>query len=433
MSEQSLPASRSLRDTAWVNSTYFAEGYPFILVRFLASAFFTQLGVKERYLGFLNFLGIPWNLKFLWAPLLDLYGTKRRWLIGIEITLSVLLLILAGLAGWAYNAIAIPDTLLQAISQHQILQLITFILIAIAFVAATHDIAIDAYYLAALQSPTAQACYTGDRVLSYRIAVIYVKSGLVALVAVVGWFAGWMIAALTMSVLCIAHALWLPQPETSVAPRAHWRDTLREFAHSFRTYLDQPRVFVMLAFILTYKLGDELIFSMNSAFLLRELGLTTAQLAWVAGLVGTTATIAGSLLSAWWIARVGLARAIWPLTLLMNVNIWAYVLLAWFKPNPATLAGISWIAIADGYELFAAGLGNAVLLTYLLRTCRPEFKAGHYAIGSALISLGGTLFGGFGGILVEQMGYTWFYILSFLATIPAMALIRWVPYLGDRN
>ncbi|MBM4398510.1 MAG: hypothetical protein FJ087_22855 [Deltaproteobacteria bacterium] len=134
------------------------------------------------------------------------------------------------------------------------------------------------------------------------------------------------------------------------------------------------------------------------------------------------------MLSAWAIKRWGLRRAVWPLTLGMNLNIWAYVGLAWLAERTwvagvAPLPEVSTVAAIYAYEQFAAGLGNAVLVVYIMRTCKMEFKASHYAIASAIASLGGTLFGGFGGVIVERVGYVWLYILSFLAALPSMACL----------
>jgi len=419
------PRGRESRTTAWVNSTYFAEGLPYMAVRYMSTVFLTDLGVREAYLGFLNFLGIPWNLKFTWAPIVDLLSTKRRWMLAIQLLIAVALTAIAGLTLWA-GPVSAPVV--------RVVDAIVFIIIGLAFVSATHDVAIDAYYLAAIRNKEDQARYSGDRVMSYRMAVIYAKSLLVAAAAIVGWATSWALAALTMAALFVFHSWYLPEPET---PGASVRASVKAFGHqfliAFRTYLDQPRVALMLIFVTTYKLGDEIMFSMNTPFLLRELGVTKVQLSWLAGILGTVGSIAGSMLAAWYISRVGLKRAIWPLTLLMNVNILAYVALAYWRPSAATPDGIAWIAVIHAYEQWAAGLGNATLVVYLMRTCRPEFKAAHYAVGSAVMSLGGTLLGGFGGLIVEAIGYVWLYLIGFFASIPSMLLIFWIPYLDGKR
>ncbi|MDZ4224389.1 MAG: MFS transporter, partial [bacterium] len=148
---------------------------------------------------------------------------------------------------------------------------------------------------------------------------------------------------------------------------------------------------------------------------------------WLSGVVGAASTVAGALFSAWWIKKWGLKKTIWPLTLLMNVNIWAYVGLAYYKPLATTPIGIATIAVVHGYEQWAAGLGGTVLMVYLMRLCKVEFKAAHYAIGSAIMSLGSTFVGGFGGFFVEAFGYTQLFILGFLASIPSMLLLFWLP------
>jgi len=417
----------------WVSSTYFAEGLPYMLVRYLAGVYLTDIGVKEAYLGFLNFLGIPWNAKFLWAPAVDLLGTKRGWLLRME------LLVVAGVLAVALLTLAGPPVVAAGVALDTAdggmwaVRAILAILVILAFVAATHDVAIDGYYMRAITDPREQAAYTGLRVMTYRLAVIFTKSVLVALAGWLTWAHGFLGGAACMGGLLLFHRLRLPRVEVprdgpSRAPRA----VLSEFGRAFVTYLDQPRIVLVLAFVITYKLGDELLFSMNTAFLMRELHVTKVQLSWLSGVVGTVASIAGSLASAWAIKRFGLRRAIWPLTLAMNVNLWAYVWLAWALPDPATSGGLATIAAVHAYEQLAAGLGNAVLVVYIMRTCRPEFKAAHYAVASALASLGGTVFGGFGGVIVEAVGYVDLYLLSFAVALPSMVLLYLLPLPEDR-
>jgi len=186
-------------------------------------------------------------------------------------------------------------------------------------------------------------------------------------------------------------------------------------------------VILVVLFIITYKIGDEILFSMGTPFLMRELGVSKAQLSWLSGILGALGAILGTSFGGLWIKKKGLKKAIWPLTILMNFNIWAYVWLAWSLPQAQTPWGLTFIAAVHTYEQAAAGLGNAVLIVFLLRTCKPEYKASHYAVGSAIMSIFSTLFGGFGGIIVEMMGYLNLFIMAFCASIPAMLLMVWVP------
>jgi PAT family beta-lactamase induction signal transducer AmpG len=411
----------------WVFSTYLAEGLPFAIIRILSSVFFTDIGMKERYIGYLNFLGIPWNLKFLWAPFLDIIGKKRTWMILIQAAISLLII------GLSFVCFLAPE---QA-QAGWLLAFISLTFVVLAFLSATNDIAIDGYYMEGLTDPKEQAAYTGTRVLAYRVAVVLVRSGFVALAAFAAarlggadkyqpWGYAFGAAALTMLLITLFHAWQLPCFEKDRA-RGSLTGMVRDFGRAFGTYFEQEKVVLVIIFIITYKIGDEILFSMGTPFLMRELGVTKAQLSWLGGILGALGTIAGTSLGGLWIKKKGLKRSIWPLTILMNFNIWAYIWLAWHRPSAATASGLAVIAVIHCYEQMAAGLGNAVLLVYLLRTCKPEFKASHYAVGSAIMSLFSTFFGGFGGVMVEKMGYLNLFILAFCASIPAMVLMFWVP------
>lgn len=412
------PASkRKLRTTLWVFSTYFIEGLPRTIVISIGTVFFTDLGVREALLGFINFFGIPWNLKFLWAPFLDIFSTKRSWMLRVQFILTILLFGIALLAGMHARA---PST--------SLLQAIAFLFVGFSFVAATNDIAIDAYYLEGLTHRDDQAAYSGLRVLAYRIAIIYARSVLLAIAGAANWFWGFSAGAATLFAFLLLHRFLLPRFEDERKRRRLTAHEVRSsLAESFLAYIRQKRFLLVICFLISYKLGDEFLFCMKTPFLMRELGCTKAQLSWLAGFVESFATIAGTLLGAWWIKRATLTKAIWPITLLMNVNIWAYVALAALRPQAATASGIWLIAAIHGYENIAAGLGTAALMIYLMRLCVPAYKAAHFAIGSAIMSLGATVFGGFGGIIVERIGYTNLFILAFFAALPAMALLPFVP------
>lgn len=413
----------------WVFSTYLAEGLPYAVIRILSSVFFTDIGLKERYLGYLNFLGIPWNLKFLWAPFLDILGKKRSWMVVIQ---GLITLFTAGIAYACFSARFHPDP-------GWVLALVSVSFIILAFLSATNDIAIDGYYMEGLTDPKEQAAYTGYRVFAYRMAVILVRSGFVALAAYFAsklggaekyqpWGYAFAVAALSMFLLTLFHAWQAPRFEKDRSASNHSLTAMaKEFGRAFTTYFDQERWALVIIFIITYKIGDEILFSMGTPFLMRELGVTKAQLSWLGGILGAFGAIAGTSLGGIWIKKKGLKKAIWPLTILMNFNIWAYVWLAWHLPSAGTPQGLAIIAAVHCYEQMAAGLGNAVLIVFILRTCKPEFKASHYAVGSAIMSLFSTFFGGFGGVMVEHMGYLNLFILAFCASIPAMVLMFWVP------
>ncbi len=421
-------ASDSRRHICWVMTTYFAEGLPFMVVRILSSVFFTQLGVKERYLGYLNYLGLPWNIKFLWAPLVDGWGTKRGWQIALQLGLALLTALIAILAHFAASS-----------EGGVYLELIAAVFVVMAFLSATNDIAIDGYYLEAIPAREDQALLSGYRVLAYRLAMVFARSGIVAFAAwlmssaTVGthyhaWALAFSLTAAVLGSLALGHALLLPKigaPKSDV--ESQFARAKRVFKQGFLTYLAQPQIGLILAFIILYKVGDELLFSMVTPFMLRELKVSGEQYAWISGIVGAAGTIIGAMWGGWVIKRMGLRRAMWPLTIAMNLNIWLYVWLSWAKPDPETFQGLSLITTVHGIEQIAAGLGSAALLVFLLTTCSQEYKATHYAVGSAIMSIPGTLVGGQAGSIVEAIGYTNLYVIAFVASIPGMLLIPFVP------
>jgi len=408
---------KPFKTTLWVGATYFIEGLPYMIVRFMSSVFFTDIGVREAFLGFLNFLGIPWNLKFIWAPFLDIFGTKRGWMLRLQALIAILTFAIALFAGFYSQK--------ETVS---VLQLIAFLFVGLAFVSATNDIAIDAYYLEGLTDKREQAAYSGLRIMTYRFAVIYARSVLVAIAGVANWFWGFAAGSATIVVYLLASRFLLPRFEAEKEKRRIGvAEVFGGFVESFKSYLKNEKIVLVLIFVATYKLGDEILFAMNTPFLMRELGVTKLQLSWLAGLVGMFSAIVGSLFGAWWIKKKGLKKAIWPLTILMNFNIWAYVFLAWKRPSAATTTGIALIAAIHAYENIAAGLGNATLMVYLMRLCHVKFKAAHFAIGTAIMSLGSTFVGGFSGIIVENIGYMNLFIFGFIAAIPSMILLFFIP------
>lgn len=425
--------AREVRDRAgspatWVFSTYFAEGLPYGIIRLMSSAFFTDIGLKERYLGYLNFLGIPWNLKFLWAPLVDLLGTKRTWMIVLQGLLS---LATAGVAAFCLAVSPAPGVIPS-------LAPVAALFVVLAFLSATNDVAIDGYFQEGIVDPGEQAAWTGYRVFAYRIALILARSGFIGIAAFAaarlagaGAFAPWGYAfgaaALSMGAATLYHLAKVPRFEVERERRRPWREVLREYGRAFVTYAGQERFPLVVLFIIFYKVGDEILFSMNTPFLMRELGVTKGQFAWLSGILGALGAVAGTTLGGIWIRRSGLRRAIWPLTILMNFNIWAYVWLAWTKPAASDPAGLLTIAAVHFYEQVAAGLGSAVLTVYILRTCMPEYKASHFAVGTAIMSLFSTFFGGFGGLIVESIGYLDMFLLAFFASLPSMLLLFFVP------
>lgn len=207
----STVSKKKVNPHVWCFSTYFTEGFPFSIVRIMSMVFFTDIGMKERYLGYLNFLGIPWNLKFLWAPLIDIFGNKRTWMIAVQSLVTLITAVIAVIC-FANSQVTNPGLSTS---------IVVILFIVLAFIAATNDVVIDGYYMEGLTDPKEQAAYTGYRVFAYRIAMILAKFGIIYAVGHVSktiaggnlymaWGYGFSAAAVTMGMFTVFHIFALP-------------------------------------------------------------------------------------------------------------------------------------------------------------------------------------------------------------------------------
>ena len=480
----SIPKSIPIADSPhlWVASTYFAEGLPYGVVHTLAEVLFKNFGASLGAIGLTALFHLPWNLKFLWGPLLDLYGTKRRWILGLEAA------IVAGLVG--LSATTLTDRVLAVSST---------LFLMLAVVSATHDAAIDGFYLEALDKKN-QSKFVGYRGATYRTALLVVRGGLVALVGLAGWLATFLSATAIFALVAVYHALHLPRVEVAKRPiRDLWSALLRPrhlaaiglvlvsgfsvvvlirsevgqkaihailstapfmtristagwiaivlflslllllaalprlkqrieqrnpgYASSFITFLDQPRVGLILAFVILFRAGESFLEKMRIAFLL-DSGLTEIQLGFVNGTLAVLATIGAIFVGGWLISRHGLARWIWPFALLQNLPNLLYAGVGIWPELKTTTALYAVVTLEAG----GAGFGTAVFLVYLMRCVKRGHTASHMAIVTALMSLGFTLAGAMSGFIAESFGYGLFFAFTFVAAIPAMLLIPFLPH-----
>jgi MFS transporter, PAT family, beta-lactamase induction signal transducer AmpG len=487
------------RAHAWVSTTYFAEGYPYSIVNNLADILFKELGASLQVVGLTSLFHLPWNLKFLWGPFVDDYETKRRWLLATEVAITIVLVLLGLLA-------AAGSVSLAALAAG---------FLVLALLSATHDIAIDGFYLELL-SERDQSTFVGYRAAAYKVASLLVRGPLIAVCALLGWTSGLLIAALVMALLLAIHAWLLPRSETPARPwttlakLASWRTLpfaiaaavmfvlerwwtlgtdlliawrelvlvppqlvpawlagigvggwigitllasllallaglprlrrrmsdasergLSSYASTFVSFLEQPKIGVMLAFVLLFRTGESFLQKMSWPFFDDVVGLQLESYAAMQGGVGMIATLLGTIIGGRLIARDGLRKWIWPLVLAQNVLNLLYMGLA-LAPDPSAVSTTTLTALV-GLENFGAGLGTAVFMVYLMRTCDPRHKAGHFAIVSALMSVGFTVAGVLSGFLAESLGFANYFGLTFLATIPSMVLIAFVPHLDKRE
>ncbi|HSC88314.1 MAG TPA: MFS transporter [Polyangiaceae bacterium] len=378
----------------WVSSTYFAEGFPYSLVNSGAELLFKEMGASLGAVGLTSLLHLPWNLKFLWAPWVERWGSRRAFLIGAQLTCAVLLA-LAAMAARGVEA----------------LSLLAGLFLAMAVASATNDIAIDGYYLEALDDD-AQARFVGYRATAYRVANLSVKAGLPLLAGVAGWRWGLGAMAAVLVLVALFHAVTLPRlprPDT----------TEREgYMRTFRGLLTRPGALPILAFVVLFRTGESLLQKMKWPFFKDALGMTLPEYGMANGTVGVIVSLVATLWGGRLIARHGLGRCFWPFILGQNLLHLLYVGLAAFP----TVGTFPVITAVIAVEEFGAGLGSAVLMVFLMRICDERHRATHFALLTAVMSLSFTFAGAVSGYLAQSLGYAGFFALTIVATLPMMLL-----------
>jgi MFS transporter, PAT family, beta-lactamase induction signal transducer AmpG len=490
MAGNTLPKKSMIQSPhVWAFTTYFAEGFPYTIIRMISSVFFRDRSVSLEAIGLTSLFGIPWVLKFLWGPLIDEYGTKRSWMLSTQFFLLVMAIAAAFLS-------PVPNGV----------RIIAMLFFAGSFIAATHDMAIDGYYMEALGEQE-QAKFVGYRVMAYRIAMMTGTGVIVTVGAFAGWLVGFLSAGAVLFLLFTYHALFLPRVEKEKKPflrllrglltlrclvvalcalsavfllrafvpsffdhltpgrvgigllaalvllallKERVKSAFLEnrdsfYSKAFLTYMDRERMGLTLAFIVFMRTGESMLTSMVSPFMV-DLGIKV-HYGWISGGVGLPFSIIGAMAGGWMISRYTLKRTIWPFLLAQNFTNLLYMVLAFFLSpyvllntgaaivTPIGNVNLILVASVHGFDQFAGGLGTAVLVTFLMRTCLSEYKAAHFAIGTGLMNLSGVFAGVLGGFLAGWLGYGVFFGLSFLASIPGMALVFFVPFLesGTRN
>jgi PAT family beta-lactamase induction signal transducer AmpG len=210
------------------------------------------------------------------------------------------------------------------------------------------------------------------------------------------------------------------------------------YTNAFLTFLDQKRIGWALAFIVLYRTGESLLAAMTAPFLL-DLGINKAQYGLLSGTFGILFSILGALAGGACIARYSLSKTIWPFTLAQNLTNVVYMAMAYFyrelflQEGAVREVSLLFVGSVHCFDQFAGGLGTAVFSFYLMRCCRPEFKASHFAIVSGIMSVGGIVFGMTSGFLASWLGYWQFFGLSFFASIPGMCLIAFIPFLKEEQ
>jgi PAT family beta-lactamase induction signal transducer AmpG len=289
------------------------------------------------------------------------------------------------------------------------------LIVALTIASATQDMAIDAYTVA-LVGPEEQGAANGVRASAYRVALILIGSGMVALAQWLPWGVLFEGAAVIFAGLGLA-VRWIPRVDIPAEARRHW---LAPFVGWIGTWRALP----LILFVLTYKLGEFAIGPMVKPFWV-DRGRSLLEIGLVPTALGIGLSIAGALAGGAFMQRYGTLTALWALGLPQAVSNLGYAVVAlWDLPWPALYA-------ASMVDSFAGGLGTAAFLGFLLAVCDPERATLQYAFLSSLFSFTGRLAGAVSGLGAERWGYGAYFALTFLASIPGLCLVpliaSWLP------
>ena len=414
---------------AWVPTLYFAEGVPYVAVMTISVIIYKRLGLSNADITlYTSWLYLPWVIKPLWSPFVDMLRTKRWWILVMQI------LIAAALAGVAFT-IPGPWWLQGSLAFFWLL----------AFSSATHDIAADGFYMLGLEQHQ-QAYFVGIRSTFYRIATIFSSGLLVGLAGVLqvltrsiayAWsLVFYLIAGLFIS-LWLYHSWALPRPsEDNHRMQKSAKDIMNEFWNTLVTFFQKPQVWIGICFMLFYRMPEGLLAKVSALFLVDKmsnggLGLSDVEFGMVQGTVGVIGLTLGGILGGIAASRDGLKRWLWPMVMAITIPDLVYVYLSYALPSSLLI-----INICIFLEQFGYGFGFSAYMLYLIYYSQGEHKTAHYALCTAFMALSMMIPGLFAGALQEAVGYQVFFLVVVVCcamTYIVSALLKIDPEFGKKK
>ena len=393
------------RPYLWVPSLYFAEGLPYVAVMTVSLILYKQLGLSNADITFYtSWLYLPWVIKPLWSPFVDVVKTKRWWILTMEVLIG------AAFGGVAFT---IPTSFW--------LQGSLFFFWVMAFSSATHDIAADGFYMLGLNAHQ-QTFYVGIRSTFYRLATIFGQGVLVMIAGNLqvvyrgaisySWSLMFYLVMGLFLGLWIWHCVSLPHPAED-APRkdASAASIMRESLSTFVTFFQKPQWLVGVLFMLLYRMPEGLLAKVSSLFLVDSpsaggLGLSPQEYGLVQGTVGVIGLTIGGILGGILASRDGLKKWLWPMVMAITLPDVVYVYLSYALPSSLFVVNACVFV-----EQFGYGFGFTAYMLYLIYYSRGEFKTAHYAFCTAFMALSMMIPGLFAGALQELVGYRYFFII----------------------
>lgn len=380
----------------------FSSGLPLALTSGSLQAWMTVSGVDLRVIGVFSLVGLPYTLKFLWAPIMDRFvppwlGRRRGWIVCAQLALSAVLALMA-----MTDPTSAPAWL-------------AVLALSAAFASASQDIVIDAYRTDILGEKE-RGAGVAVFVTGYRIAMIV--SGALALILAdqVGWERVYLLMAGLMAMSALVTFMSQEPDGMTKAP-----GTLKEAVEGpLKDYFNRNHAIAILLLIVLYKLGDAYAGSLSTAFLIRGVGFSQTEVGAINKGFGLAATIGGALAGGALMARVSLYRSLMGFGILQAVSNLSFTALAvWGKSYPLLFMSV-------GFENISGGMGSAAFVSLLMALCDRRFSATQYAILSSLSALGRTFVAPTSGFLVEAVGWPVFFVITAVTALPGLFLLHWL-------
>jgi PAT family beta-lactamase induction signal transducer AmpG len=404
----------------WVPTLYFAEGLPYMAVMTISTVMYKCLGIGNTELAFYTaWLYLPWVIKPLWSPFVDIIRTKRWWVLTMQLVIAVAM---------AMVAFMLPTS--------GFFQATLAVFWLMAFASATHDIAADGFYMLGLKEHE-QSMFVGIRSLFYRISMIVGQGTLVVVAAKVSdaWAqpkAGWIVVFAILAIFFVVvegyHAVVLPRPAQDASRNVKTvREVLQEFSATFVDFFRKPQVGVALLFMLLYRLPEAQLVKMITPFMLDPidkggLGLTADEVGLAYGTVGVIGLMLGGIVGGMVASRHGLKHWLHPMAWSMSLTCLTFVYLSFAQPSAM------WQIFACVFvEQFGYGFGFTAYMLYLIYFSTGSHKTAHYSICTGFMALGMMLPGMVAGWIVDTFSYEQFFIWTMVccvATIGVCYLVK---------
>ncbi|WP_289157888.1 MFS transporter [uncultured Muribaculum sp.] len=435
---KSAVSTKTVRNPwAWIPSLYFAQGLPYVAVMTLSVIMYKRMGISNTDIAlYTSWLYLPWVIKPLWSPVVDMIATKRLWTVVMELLIGI------GFAGVAFT---LPTSFFFSAS------LGVFWLVA--FLSATHDIAADGFYMLALDSHQ-QSFYVGIRSTFYRISTIVGQGALVMLAGYleerwqpapgesmdytpIAWMAVMGVLSIFFVIISVYHRFILPRPKSDCGVKGLTiRNAGREFIGTFASFFRKPGIGIAIAFMLLYRFPEAQLVKLINPFLLDPvgaggLGLTTSQVGLVYGTIGIIGLTAGGIIGGIVVAHGGLKKWLWPMAWSISLTCATFLYLSIAQPTD-----LFTINLCVFIEQFGYGFGFTAYMLYLIYFSEGEFRTAHYAICTGFMALGMMLPGMASGWLQELIGYQgffWWIMACCIATIGVTAFIKVPESFGKKH